>query len=373
VSAFEDHAVLLTGASGYLGRVLAAELLASTSARLVLPLRSHHEPPAVAQAIADEHPDLTQADVLRRARFCTLPPSAQIAALLPACGGVRGIVHAAGSVSYFDRVALQEGNEQLTGAMIALGQQLQVEQFSFVSTAFSSGYRAGRIDEQLHALAGEDPTDYTASKRRAEHLVAASGLPWLIARPSIIIGDSRTGRYSGRPYGIYQLWRGFERLLSDAWQPTAHAVASDRPLQLVHQDAVAKGLVAAMRDFVPGRVLHLVSDPAALPTARQAWGLWFREVVQPERVCFHRSVEQAERGAMTTRQRLFMDFTATNLEIAEHSWQFETTGLRQLQAAGCALPPVTVESLRTCQRAFVAQSPRLRAYLARLNPEAMAR
>ncbi|MCB9671123.1 MAG: SDR family oxidoreductase [Alphaproteobacteria bacterium] len=355
--------LLVTGASGTLGRVVVAELLATTSGPLVLPLRAHHDPADVARAIADERTGLTPGNV--RARCTFVPLGDDVLGLLQVCreAGVRGILHVAGCVAYFDRPALAAGNEGLTAGFLALGQALGVDGFVFVSTAFSSGYRDGLVPEALHATPESDPTAYTASKRAAEHLVASSGLPFTLARPSVVIGDSVTGRYSGRPYGIYQLWRGFERLLADRWQPTFHAVASDRPLQLVHQDDVAAGLVASLRQFRPGAVVHLVSDPQRLPTARQAWELWLDEVVQPETRVFHGSLQEADRSRLGSRQRLFLDFTTTNLEIAEHPWTFETSGLEALRALGHRDRPVTLDTLRTCQRAFVATSPRLLAYL----------
>lgn len=369
-----DATLLLTGGSGYLGRVLAATLLSTTPARLLLPLRAHHRPHEVAQAIAAELPDLTLDTVEQRCRFVRLPDHDAMVELLPVCREerIRTILHTAGSVAYFDQEALAAGNEGLTAALLTLGRHLEVEAFVYVSTAFSSGYRTGQVPETLHAAPDADPTDYTASKRACEHLVATSGLPWLIARPSAVIGDSRTGRYSGRPYGIYQLWRGFERLLSDRWQDTAHAVASDSLLQIVHQDAVAMGLIAALAHFEAGGVLHLVSDPSTLPTVGDAWKLWFDHLVQPDHAHFHRSVQEADRRSMSSRQRLFFDFTATNLEISERDWAFETTGMQRLAAKGHALPTATLESLATCQHAFVQQSPKLSTYLANV-PSPVAR
>lgn len=352
--------ILLLGSSGYLGRVLAARLLAETPCDLVLPLRAHHDPRSVVHAIAGEDPRLDLHTVARRTKRVVLPEALTDLAPLCRAAGVRGILHCAGSVSYFDRAALDAGNQQLTAGALALGAALDVDWFVYLSTAFASGYRSGPIGERLHDEPPQgDPTAYTASKRACEHLVAASGLPALIARPSVVIGDSRTGRYTGRPYGVYQLWRGFERLLAHRWQETAHAVASEQRLQIVHQDAVADGIVAALRQFRPGRVLHLVSDPTRLPTAREAWTLWFQQVVRPDEVRFHESIESAV--GLDPSQRLFLEFTSTNLEIADRSWAFETTGLWEL---GVPLPVADIHSLWTCQQAFVAGSRRLQAYLA---------
>lgn len=361
----QGEPVLLLGGSGYLGRVTAARLLTSTDCPLLLPVRAHHQPDDVLAAIAAEEPDLDITVIQQRVQVTGLPDDVGSLARMARDAGVRGLLHAAGSVSYFDAEALQAGNEDLTRGALTLGEELGVDWFAYLSTAFASGYRDGPIPEALHDAPEEDPTDYTRSKRACEHLVASSGLPTLIARPSVVIGDSRTGRYSGRPYGIYQLWRGFERLLADRWQDEAHAIACDERLQIVHQDHVADGLLAGLRSFLPGRILHLVGDPEHLPTVSEAWQLWFDHLVQPRVAHVHADLAAAEGWPMSTRQRLFLEFTATNLAISSRAWDFVTDGLRRLgQAPGRA----DLASLLRCQDAFVAASPRLRAYRA-VTPE----
>jgi nucleoside-diphosphate-sugar epimerase len=71
----------------------------------------------------------------------------------------------------------------------------------YVSTAFVARTQLAR------AAAGEaaaDPADYLASKRAAELLVRASGLPATIVRPAIVIGDSATGRIA-KLQGLHNL------------------------------------------------------------------------------------------------------------------------------------------------------------------------
>ena len=90
---------------------------------------------------------------------------------------------------------------------------LDLERLYYLSTAFSCGYRSDRVPERLHPVPESDPTDYTWSKREAESILARSGVPFVIIRPSVVVGDSRDGRYSGKRYGVYQLWHAAERLM----------------------------------------------------------------------------------------------------------------------------------------------------------------
>ena len=48
------NSVLLTGASGYLGRLVAAALLAKTDFDLVLPIRAHHAPQDIREQLITE-------------------------------------------------------------------------------------------------------------------------------------------------------------------------------------------------------------------------------------------------------------------------------------------------------------------------------
>src|SRR5438105_2153191 len=210
------NATLVTGATGFLGGLVAAKLLAEEPARLVLPVRARHTRATVltrlAAEIAATGAPITS-DFADRVTTLPLPETGEIPAMASAMRalGVNRIVHAAGCVDYFHSENLAKGNTDLTAALVRLGQALRVERFEFISTAFSSGYTTGPIAEAPHADAAEDPTEYTRSKRDAERTVIASGLPWVIIRPSVVIGDSRDGRYGGKPYGLYQLWKAAEK------------------------------------------------------------------------------------------------------------------------------------------------------------------
>src|SRR5882757_4540056 len=92
--------VLLTGGTGYLGGVLAAELLRDVDTRLILPVRSQHTPESVLNHIDAEFgsPEAAPPDWQSRVRVIPLPPTREIPALAPGLRRQRidSIVHAAG-------------------------------------------------------------------------------------------------------------------------------------------------------------------------------------------------------------------------------------------------------------------------------------
>jgi nucleoside-diphosphate-sugar epimerase len=369
-----NDAILVMGASGFLGSLVAATALRTTTDVVVLPLRQPEAQDAIvarlaAEAAAEGHP-LSPADL---ARIVTVPwpPAGGIEALVPELRrlGVRDILHCAGCLSYFNVAKLQEGNLELTRTLLDLGRRLAVRRFVFLSTAYSSGFMAGTIPERLHEQAGDDPTDYTRTKREAEWMVAQSGLPWVIVRPSIVIGDSRDGRYGGKPYGLYQLWTAGERYLAGAFPPVLHVVAARQPVNFLHQDAFMTGFWAAYRELPDGTVLHLASRDDRLPSMRDLWRLWMGTHGGPREVHLYERLEDVPLDEVDPQLRLWLDFTAVNNEIASVRWNFELDGMTQLRARGHVFPDVTLESVATAQARFVRDSVKLQEFVVRYRAQ----
>jgi nucleoside-diphosphate-sugar epimerase len=361
-------ATVVFGATGYLGSLAAATLLAEERCRLVLPVRGERSReqvlrPILAECEASGRP-IESAD-LERLEVTELPGTAQIPQLADRFRdlGVNRIVHCAGSVHYFDRTRLVAGNVQLTDSIARLALQLDLERLYYLSTAFSCGYRAGRVPERLHAAPESDPTDYTWSKREAEYIVARSGVPFVIMRPSVVVGDSRDGRYSGKRYGIYQLWHAAERLLGSGYPPVIHAVAPPIRLHLLHQDAFQAGFLACYRHLPAGRFVHLVSREESLPNLPDLYHLWLRRCSPACTLLYYDSLEQVSVDELDTQQRLWLEFSGVNLQIASHHWSFETRNLDDLASRGLEIAHATLETLAVCQEHFINASPRLREYL----------
>jgi nucleoside-diphosphate-sugar epimerase len=365
--------VLVTGASGYVGGLLAAALLAEESGWVVLPIRQKHDPNKIRAAILNEaramgH-ELSETDAARLV-LVPLPltadmPARLVADLAPLLApyNITDIVHAAGCLSYFNAARLEEGNQNLTRLFLELGRRLGVRRFVYVSTAYASGFVSGPIHETLHGDPPRDPNEYTRSKRLTEHLVAQGGLPYLIVRPSIVVGNSRDGRYAGKPYGAYQVWTGLCKFLCDRYRPVIHAVAPDLPLNFVHQDAVQAGFLAAFRHAPDGSIVHLVSRDDVVPTTRQYWHLWMKTCGRPREVRYYDRLADLPRDELDEPQRLLVEFAESNIEISTHHFRFETSNLDRLRRGGLAFVDATVDTMQVCLDDFLSRNPRALAFM----------
>ncbi|HEX4106694.1 MAG TPA: SDR family oxidoreductase [Solirubrobacteraceae bacterium] len=238
-----DQTVLLTGATGFLGMELlvrlaeredrevialvrapdrggAAERLRSVAERLGVPIG------AVTALAADlQRPDLglgarERAELRRR---------------------VDSVIHCAASVS-FDlpleeaRAINTRGAERVLGLCRALSLRRVVQ----VSTAYVSGRRPGPFHEHELAVGQEFRNSYEQSKHEAELAAArhAEELPLVIARPSIVVGDSRTG-WTPAFNVVYWPLRAYARgLLDDI------PADPDGLVDIVPVDYVADGILA---------------------------------------------------------------------------------------------------------------------------------
>lgn len=366
-----SRGVLLTGASGYLGGLIAASLLVGEAdVRILAPVRPGHDHDALRAELRAELHAAGAADaesLLARIQFALLPPQGALAGLLPQLQafGVDEVVHCAACLDYFDKPALHAVNVALTEEMLALAGRIPVRRFTYVSTAFSSGYVDHVVGEALHDEPASDPTSYTLTKRRAERRVADSGIPYLIVRPSIVIGHSVDGRYSGKRYGLYQLWSGIERLLCREWHETIHAFAPSQGINLVHQDAFQNAFLAAWRRLPGNAVVNIVAGAADAPTVRDLWTLWVDACNRPRRMIFYERMADIPVRQIPPAQRALLALASVNLEIIGHPWRFERAALDGLVADGVPFPEASLSSIETCQRRLMDNSAAIRKFLSR--------
>ena len=371
---YRTPAILIMGASGYVGRLLTATLLErEPRMTIVAPVRGKHDHARLRAAVEAELaiPDPeARARAMDRLVFVGLPPTARFATeLVPHLQrelrdyDVVDIVHSAGCLSYFNEAKLREGNEQLTSLMLEFARTRSIGKFVYISTAFSSGYVDGAIPETLHDDPASDPNAYTRSKRRTERIVAGSGVPFQIHRPSAVVGRHRDGFYSGKVYGAYQIWSGACRFLCDHPRSELHIVAPEVPINFVHQDAVQAGFYAAFRTLPAGAIVHLVSRQATLPSTRDFWHAWIEACGRPGAVFYYDQLDDLDRDALDEQQQLLVEFAESNIEITTHDWQFATGALDALRRTGLDYPDVTPASIAACLDWFLARNPRAQAFM----------
>jgi thioester reductase-like protein len=112
---------------------------------------------------------------------------------------VTTVVHSAASVSFTlplaeARAVNVEGTRHvLELAALAADRGAGLHCYGHISTAYVAGDHQGSFAEDAHDLGQGFRNTYEQSKWEAEGLVRAAGLPSRILRPSIVVGDRRSG------------------------------------------------------------------------------------------------------------------------------------------------------------------------------------
>lgn len=210
----DETAVLVTGATGFVGSNLIAELFRrNKTLQIVCPARSNSDIPArsrvmkglqAAVAASAKGPladDWQERLHVLEASFDDIADKLAAASKNgQAMPHVTSIWHCASSTHYENTptVDLHQVNVEGTRNVLLAAQRLGCNEFNYVSTAYVAGSRDGKIDEQLPASGDTFNNAYETTKAQAEQLVCAFAdkheMSFRIFRPSIIVGDSTTFR-----------------------------------------------------------------------------------------------------------------------------------------------------------------------------------
>lgn len=151
-----------------------------------------------------------------------------------------------------------------TRNMLMLAREMnRLVRFVHFSTCYVSGDRIGVITEDELDEGQSFRNHYEATKFRAEKLVrqAMDALPITVLRPSVVIGDSKTGEID-RFDGIYAM--GILLVTSPVSVPLPLPGTGVAPLNLVPVDFVTRATLHLARDkSAEGKTFHLV-DPNPL-------------------------------------------------------------------------------------------------------------
>lgn len=263
---------LLTGATGFLGRELCARLLLSGADLLVTTRRKNDETldgarDRIGAMIVKCDPNVSLerfsvafGDVTEK----NFGQDAETEAWIARKNEPIQLIHGAAEVRFdLPYPVMKKQNVEGTGQVVQLASALHarglLRRFDHVSTTYVAGDRTDVALETDADVGQRARNDYEKTKLEAELLVYRArdaGLPITVHRPSIIVGDSRTGHASSFkvlywPMKVYA--RGRWRTLFGR---------PDCAIDVVPVDFVADAMMALLpRDEATGKTFHLAAGP----------------------------------------------------------------------------------------------------------------
>jgi long-chain acyl-CoA synthetase len=264
----EEH-ILVTGATGFLGVQLVRELLQRRpQATLALLIRDRPGQPGQQRADAIV-PTADRARVQVYSGDVSQPdcglPSADWKRL---AAETTRVIHSAATVRFDHTLEEARGiNVEGTRRILDFAAAApQLRSLAYVGTAYVAGERTDLVRESELAVGQGYRNTYEQTKAEAEALVRArlGSLPGVILRPSIIVGDSRTGVTSSFkmmywPLKIYA--RGLWRTVPGY---------PDAVLDIVPVDYVAASVARLVFDEAAfGSTVHLCAGPRGSATIEQ--------------------------------------------------------------------------------------------------------
>ena len=341
-----EELILVTGATGFLGVQLVRELLVrQPQARLALLIRGKAGqsgqqradlivPPAERSRVQVYSGDVSQ-------EYCGL----EAAAYQHLSAETTRVIHSAATVR-FDRTLGEARQINVEGTRrildFAAGMR-QLKSLAYVGTAYVAGERTGLVRESELAVGQSYRNTYEQTKAEAEALVRTrlDSLPGVILRPSIIVGDSRTGVTSSFkmmywPLKIYarRLWRtvpGFP----------------DAVLDIVPVDFVAASVARLIFDEAAfGSTVHLCAGPRGSATIQQIAqrAAEYFQVREPRYVdpkLFFAALRPLLFFILWGRKRRVLRDGRAYRDYFTMKMQFDTSNAeRLLQPAGVCPPPV---------------------------------
>jgi thioester reductase-like protein len=272
------QAILLTGATGLLGRFLLRDLLASGRSVGVLVRagagRTACERLDELRAFADEslgrslpRPILLEGELGAPRLGLGAAGRNWLARARPA------VVHSAAHVSYRQTADGEpwETNVHGTRRLLELCQTLGLSELHHVSTAFVCGERRGTVREDELDCGRGSKNVYEQSKVAAEQLVRQfRGVRATVYRPAVIVGDSRTG-YTSTYHHFYRFLELAVRLSRTQGLRLRLPLTGDETQNLVPVDWVSQALVRLLgRPRWHGYTFHLAAGQAPRLRAIQA-------------------------------------------------------------------------------------------------------
>ena len=253
-----ERSILITGATGLLGRAVLARLLAADSRlRAFALVRDAGAWSRVASALGDHSRIIPVQGDLRDDALGLAP---NVRATI--CRNVTAIVHLAADTTFSNpldraRAVNTAGTQRVLELAADCASSVR---FAYVSTAFVAGRRTGEIAEDAHPATAGWVNAYEQSKHEAEQLVREQAPSWMILRPSTVVCDDGDGQVT-QMNAVHRALRLYHSGLVPMMPGVAGSTVDVVTTAFV-ADAIAR---LALRDELSGKVVHLCAGAGALP------------------------------------------------------------------------------------------------------------
>jgi long-chain acyl-CoA synthetase len=313
--------VLLTGATGFVGHELLARFMERGDRHVHALVRAEDDAAAAARLPRHDRLSAVAADIERPGLGLDDRRTDALAER------VSTVVHCAASVSFSmgldeSRAVNVDGTRRMADLAARCADRGDgLERLSYVSTAYVAGTHAGCFAEDRLDVGQSFRNPYEQSKFEAERLLRerADGLPLQVLRPSIIVGDSRTGWTSSFNV-LYAPLKAFARgsipalparrrspvdvVPVDYVADSAHALASAGPDGTFH-------LVAGRNATTVGRLMELASRHFERPAPPVFPPELYRRLVHPL------MVRRRRRREALRRMEVFFPYFSMRVRFAD--------------------------------------------------------
>ena len=322
--------IFVTGSAGLIGGELIARLLDSGHAVVGL-VRSNAAICSNAGALLSAQPfdgGLPSAGQLSTIRGDVKEQDIGLepAALQTLANHIDLVIHCAAMTAFDADHEIQKAiNVQGTSNLLNM---FSGKAFLHVSTAYTCGMQNAHIPEILHGPDTRFMNGYEQSKAEAEKLVSEQSDNFVIARPSIVVGEHQTGRIKSFDT-IYTVFK----LIAEG-RISSIPADRDASLDFVPIDHVIGGLIDIVDhwDSASGQIFHLSSgNPVAPQTLVDALGS-FEQLSKPSLI----ASEQFSADDLSPRERRLYKMTASHYaSYFARNPDFETKNLATLSNRTC--------------------------------------